>query len=104
VDGGGRSEAVPEAERLFGNRPHRPGAGSNGLAFDREGRLVLCQHGNRRIARREKDGSFTVLADRFQGKRLNSPNDLVFRSNGDLYFTDPPTGFRRPSSRTPGAS
>jgi gluconolactonase len=66
--------------------------GSNGLAFDREGRLVLCQHGNRRIVRREKDGRFTVLADRYQGKRLNSPNDLVFRSTGELYFTDPPFG------------
>ncbi len=66
--------------------------GSNGLAFDREGRLVLCQHGNRRIVRREKDGRFTVLADRYDGKRLNSPNDLVFRSTGDLYFTDPPFG------------
>jgi gluconolactonase len=66
--------------------------GSNGLAFDAQGRLVLCQHGNRRIARREPDGRITVLADRYQGKRLNSPNDLVFRSNGDLYFTDPPFG------------
>jgi gluconolactonase len=66
--------------------------GSNGLAFDAGGRLVLCQHGNRRIARREPDGRYTVLADRYQGKRLNSPNDLVFRSNGDLYFTDPPYG------------
>jgi gluconolactonase len=66
--------------------------GSNGLAFDREGRLVLCQHGNRRIARRETDGDFTVLAERYEGKRLNSPNDLVFKSNGDLYFTDPPFG------------
>ncbi len=66
--------------------------GSNGLAFDGEGRLVMCQHGDRRIARRESDGTITVLADRHQGKRLNSPNDLVFRSNGDLYFTDPPFG------------
>jgi gluconolactonase len=66
--------------------------GSNGLAFDREGRLVLCQHGDRRIARRERDGSITPLAERYGGKRLNSPNDLVFRSNGDLYFTDPPYG------------
>lgn len=52
----------------------------------------MCQHGNRRIARLERDGRFTVLADRYEGKRLNSPNDLVFRSNGDLYFTDPPFG------------
>ncbi len=66
--------------------------GSNGLAFDRDGRLVLCQHGDRRIARLEPDGRRTVLADRFEGKRLNSPNDLVFGPNGDLYFTDPPFG------------
>jgi len=66
--------------------------GSNGLALDGEGRLVLCQHGDRRIARRERDGAFTVLADRYQGRRLNSPNDLVYRSAGDLYFTDPPFG------------
>ncbi len=79
--------------------------GSNGLAWDREGRLVLCQHGDRRVVRREKDGSFTVVADRFDGKRFNSPNDLVFRSNGDLYFTDPPYGLARtfedPSKETP---
>lgn len=66
--------------------------GSNGLTFDVEGRLVIAQHGNRRIVRREHDGRFTVLADRYEGKRLNSPNDLVYRSNGDLYFTDPPYG------------
>lgn len=66
--------------------------GSNGLVFDRTGRLVLNQHGNRRIARIEADGSMSVVADRYEGKRLNSPNDLVYRSNGDLYFTDPPFG------------
>lgn len=66
--------------------------GSNGLTFDAAGRLVLCQHGDRRIARLEADGRIAVLADRYQGKRLNSPNDLVFKSNGDLYFTDPPFG------------
>ena len=66
--------------------------GSNGLAFDRDGNLVACQHGDRRIVRRQKDGSVTVIADRYEGKRFNSPNDLVFRSNGDLYFTDPPFG------------
>ncbi len=66
--------------------------GSNGLAFDREGRLTVCEHGNRRVVRIEKNGLVTVLADRFEGKRLNSPNDLVYRSDGALYFTDPPFG------------
>jgi gluconolactonase len=66
--------------------------GSNGLTFDDQGRLVLCQHGDRRVARLEADGKFTTLADRFEGKRLNSPNDGVYKSNGDYYFTDPPYG------------
>ena len=66
--------------------------GSNGLAFDPEGRLVLCQHGDRRVARLEPDGSFKTLADRYEGKRLNSPNDLVYSADGSLYFTDPPYG------------
>jgi gluconolactonase len=69
--------------------------GSNGLTFDPDGRLVFCQHGNRRIVRMDRDGALTVLADRYQGRRLNSPNDLVFKSNGDLYFTDPPFGLPR---------
>jgi len=66
--------------------------GSNGLAIDREGRLTINEHGNRRITRLEHTGALTVLADRFEGKRLNSPNDLVYRSDGSLYFTDPPFG------------
>jgi gluconolactonase len=66
--------------------------GSNGLLLDPEGRLVLMEHGDRRVTRLEKDGKKTVLADRYEGKRLNSPNDGVFKSNGDLYFTDPPYG------------
>ena len=66
--------------------------GSNGLSLDPEGRLVLCQHGNRRVVRIERNGRTTVLADRFEGRRLNSPNDLVHRSDGTLYFTDPPFG------------
>ncbi len=63
--------------------------GSNGLAIDREGRLTLNQHGNRRVVRLNADGSETVLADHFEGNRLNSPNDLVFRRDGTLFFTDP---------------
>src|SRR5919202_1136632 len=66
--------------------------GSNGLTLDPQGRLTINQHGNRRVIRLEKDGGETVLADRFDGKRLNSPNDLVYRSDGTLFFTDPPFG------------
>jgi gluconolactonase len=71
-------------------RYHQPG--SNGLTFDPDGRLTMCQHGNRRILRVEPHGNTTVLADSFEGRRLNSPNDLVYRSDGTLYFTDPPFG------------
>ena len=74
-------------ERSRGGEP-----GSNGLLFDAEGRLVLCQHGDRQVARLEPDGSQTVLADRYEGRRFNSPNDATYNSQGDLYFTDPPYG------------
>ena len=66
--------------------------GSNGLTFDPHRRLTICQHGNRRVIRVEPHGNITVLADRFDGDRLNSPNDLVYRSDGVLFFTDPPFG------------
>lgn len=66
--------------------------GSNGITLDPAGNIVINQHGNRRIVRLEKDGSETVIADRFEGKRLNSPNDLVYRSDGTLFFTDPNFG------------
>ncbi len=66
--------------------------GSNGLTLDREGRLTIDEHGNHRVTRLEKNGQLTVLADRYEGKRLNSPNDLVYKSDGALYFTDPPFG------------
>ena len=69
--------------------------GSNGLTLDREGRLTINEHGNRRVTRLEKNGVLTVLADRYEGKRLNSPNDLVYKSDGALYFTDPPFGLPR---------
>lgn len=71
------------------------GQGSNGLAVDAKGNLILCQHGERRVARLEKDGSFTALADRFDGKRFNSPNDLVIAKIGTIYFTDPPYGLKK---------
>ncbi len=66
--------------------------GSNGLTFDLQGRLTLCQHGDRRISRREADGNMVPLATSYDGKRLNSPNDLVYHRDGSLYFTDPPYG------------
>ncbi|HVU33927.1 MAG TPA: SMP-30/gluconolactonase/LRE family protein [Opitutaceae bacterium] len=68
--------------------------GSNGLAVDRQGRLLLCQDGARRIARYE-NGRFVTLADRYDGKRFSSPNDLAVRRNGDIYFTDPTYGLDR---------
>ena len=71
-------------------RYHQPG--SNGLAFSPDGLLTICQHGNRRVIRVNPHGDTTVLADSFDGRRLNSPNDLVYRSDGTLYFTDPPFG------------
>ena len=67
--------------------------GSNGLTLDPKGRLTINQHGNHRVVRVENNGMDTVLADSYQGKRLNSPNDLVYRSDGTLFFTDPPFGF-----------
>jgi len=66
--------------------------GSNGLAFDSEGRLVSCEHGDRRLSVMTKGGGKRTLVDNYEGKRLNSPNDLAIKSNGDIYFTDPPYG------------
>jgi gluconolactonase len=66
--------------------------GSNGLTLDARGRLTINEHGRHRVSRLERDGRLTVLASNYRGKRLNSPNDLVYRSDGSLYFTDPPFG------------
>jgi gluconolactonase len=65
---------------------------ANGHTVDREGRLVTCEHGGRRVSRTEHDGRITVIADSYQGKRLNSPNDVVVKSDGSIWFTDPPFG------------
>ena len=70
----------------------KPSGNANGLVFDRELRLVACEHGNRRVSRTERDWSVVAIAERFEGKRLNSPNDVVVRSDGTIYFTDPPYG------------
>ena len=84
-------------------RYHQPG--SNGLTLDRNDLLTINEHGNRRVTRLERTGKITVLADRYDGKRLNSPNDLVYRSDGVLYFTDPPFGlpatFEDPAKELP---
>jgi gluconolactonase len=72
----------------------QPAGYSNGNTVDRQGRLVSCEHGNRRITRTEHDGSITVLADQFEGGRFNSPNDVVVKSDGSIWFTDPPYGNR----------
>jgi gluconolactonase len=69
--------------------------GPNGMTADRDGGVVLCQHGNRRIVRISRDGNVSTVVDSFEGKRLNSPNDLVFHPDGSLYFTDPPYGLPR---------
>ncbi len=73
-----------------------PSGNSNGLALDQEGRLILCQHGNRRVARIELNGAETNLASTYDSKKLNSPNDLAIKSDGSIFFTDPPYGISAP--------
>ncbi len=69
-----------------------PSGKSNGLTFDKQGRLIACEHANRRVSRTEKDGTVKTIADNYNGKKLNSPNDVVVKSDGSIYFTDPPYG------------
>jgi gluconolactonase len=87
----------PSGYTGIGPYSHEPG--SNALVLDSEGRLVSCEHGDRRISVLTKGGGKRTLVDNYQGHRLNSPNDLVYKSNGDLYFTDPPYGL--PSQDSP---
>jgi gluconolactonase len=95
------------ADRIFKLAARRvtvfraPSGNSNGLTRDREGRLIACEHGNRRVTRTEKDGSIKALADKFQGKKLNSPNDVVVKSDGTLYFTDPSYGIKPEEQEQP---
>jgi gluconolactonase len=70
----------------------RPSNNANGNTRDRQGRLVTCEHDSRRVTRTEYDGSIAVVCDRYDGKRLNSPNDVVVKSDGSIWFTDPPFG------------
>ncbi len=69
-----------------------PSGKSNGLTLDGSGRLIACEHANRRVSRTEEDGSVITIASHFDGKKLNSPNDVVVKSDGSVYFTDPPYG------------
>ena len=79
------------------------GIGANGLAFDENGNIILCQHGDRRLAfipnNRSKNPKFITIVDNFEGKRFNSPNDLAISKSGDIYFTDPPYGFKNFSDK-----
>lgn len=78
-----------------------PSQNANGLTRDRSGRLLACEHATRRVTRTEPDGTITVLADRFAGEPLNSPNDIVVGPAGAIYFTDPPYGIRPAEQRQP---
>ena len=73
----------------------RPSGKANGNTLDKENRLITAEHENRRVSRTEKDGKVIALADRYEGKKLNSPNDLVVKSDGSIYFTDPPYGITK---------
>ena len=93
--GSERAEVFLEPSGGIATNPDFVEPGSNGLALDRDGRLLICQHGARRVVRLEDDNrTQTVLADRFEGCRLNNPNDLVVHSSGAVYFTDPSYGFK----------
>jgi len=93
----GRGESLFLASSGYSGSTPFAGAepGSNGLAWDAGGRLLLAEHGDRRVTRLERDGRKTTLADRYQGRRLNSPNDVVVGPDGSLFFTDPPWGLPR---------
>ena len=84
---------------MTNHAPHSANQGANGLALNAQGDLILCQHGDRRIARLKewgfKQAEFETLVDHYKGKWLNSPNDLVFTAKGDLFFTDPPYGLKK---------
>ncbi|MDR7030863.1 SMP-30/gluconolactonase/LRE family protein [Rhizobium rosettiformans] len=83
-----RYDETSDAVSVF----RQPSNNANGNTVDRQGRLVTCEHGTRRVTRTEHDGTITVLAESYQGKRLNSPNDVVIKSDGSIWFTDPTYG------------
>lgn len=95
----GQREAAVFLKPSGFTRPDATGQGSNGLAVDAQGRLILCQHGDRRIARLEPDGKFTTLTRSYNDHLYNSPNDLVIARDGAIFFTDPPYGLKDKSMR-----
>ncbi len=98
----GQVTAFMKPSGYRGTAPFKgPESGSNGLTLDKQGRLTIAEHANRRVTRLEKDGALTALAEKYQGKGLNSPNDLVYKSDGSLYFTDPPYGLQTQSDNDP---
>ena len=92
---GARQASVWLAKAGSDEEPGGGFIGSNGLSLDKAGNVVIAMHGRGRVVSQDASGKQTVLADKYQGKRLNSPNDVAWRKNGDLYFTDPPYGFAK---------
>ena len=81
----------------------QPSGQSNGLTYDKQKRLLACEHANRRVSRTELDGTVTTLVSHYEGKKLNSPNDIVVKSDGSIYFTDPPYGLKAEYGEEGGA-
>lgn len=81
-----------ENSGYIGSDDEKKGQGSNGLTFDESGNLIICQHGARQVLKADRAGNFTPIARQYKGKRLNSPNDVVVKSDGTIFFTDPPWG------------
>ncbi len=81
-----------EDSGYLGSENKNEGLGSNGLTFDKNGNLIICQHGARQVLKADRVGNYVPLARQFRGKRLNSPNDVIVKSDGSIYFTDPPWG------------
>ena len=81
----------------------QPSGQSNGLTYDKQERLIACEHANRRVSRTELDGTVTTLVSHYEGKKLNSPNDIVVKSDGSIYFTDPPYGLKAEYGEEGGA-
>ena len=96
LDPSGYTGIVPREKKGNKNAMNRDESGSNGLVLDNNGQLIICMHGDRRVAKLDdwEKKNFSTIVGKYQGKYFNSPNDLVYAKNGDLYFTDPPYGLK----------